>query len=314
MRENIQIISFSTRGIGLKGVLLDTLLASYLLHPSRPGHDLPSLAWDFLGRTISEGRRAEDQPGERESERILGEEAAVILELMIVLEKELEEKELLDLLREMELPLSGVLVTMERNGIRLDREKLGALSLSLQKELRGLTERMYALAGEEFNLNSPKQLRVILFEKLGLPPQKKTKTGYSTDVNVLRKLADQHELPALLLQYRRLFKLKSTYLDTLPGLINPDTGRIHTTFHQAVTATGRLSSSNPNLQNIPIRGELGKKVRQAFIPWPEGWRFLSADYSQIDLLVLAHLSQDPLLLDTFRRGEDNSCFYRVSDI
>lgn len=294
--------------IEINGICWDSLLTSYLLHPARPEHDLPTLYWEFLGRSITGRPGGKDLPDSGENEMILGEEAAAALSLKSVMEKELGEMRLLDLLREMELPLSRVLVMMERNGIRLDRGQLDRLSRSLEEELANLTGRMYDLAGEEFNLNSPKQLRVILFDKLGLPPKKKTKTGYSTDMDVLRKLAKEHELPALLLQYRRLFKLKSTYLDPLPELINPETGRIHTTFHQAVTATGRLSSSTPNLQNIPIRGELGRKIRRAFIPGPVGWRFLSADYSQIDLRVLAHLSRDPLLLEAFRKDEDIHAF------
>ncbi|MFH1039515.1 MAG: DNA polymerase I [PVC group bacterium] len=295
-------------GIHLRGALWDSLLASYLLHPSRPGHGLPDLSWTFLGRAIALAREDAGGAGGDDRIRFLCEECAAARDLKPVLQKEMEEKKLLELMGKMELPLSWVLVTMERNGIRLDREQFSVLSRSLEDELRSLTAQMYDLAGEEFNLNSPKQLRKILFDKLGLPPQKKTKTGYSTDVGVLQNLAARHPLPALLLQYRRLFKLKSTYLDPLPGLINRETGRIHTTFHQAVTATGRLSSSNPNLQNIPIRGELGKKVRRAFIPDPDGWRFLSADYSQIDLRVLAHLSRDPLLMEAFRKNEDIHAF------
>ncbi len=295
-------------GLEIGGEIWDSLLASYLLHPSRPTHGLADLSWTFLGRPIAPPGKNTDLPGGEEGVRNLCEEAAAARELKPVLGKEMEEKRLLELMRDMELPLIRVLVAMERNGIRVDREQFSRLSVSIEDELISLTGRMYELAGEEFNLNSPKQLRVILFEKLGLPPQKKTKTGYSTDVGVLQKLAVLHELPDLLLQYRRLFKLKSTYLDTLPGLINRDTGRIHTTFHQAVTATGRLSSSNPNLQNIPIRGELGKKVRRAFIPGPDGWRFLAADYSQIDLRVLAHLSRDPLLIEAFRKDEDIHSF------
>ncbi|MDP8235100.1 MAG: DNA polymerase I [Candidatus Erginobacter occultus] len=284
----------------------DTLLASYLLHPSRPEHDLAGLAWSFLGRS---GCRPEGKsPTEAETIERLGAEADWLLALKPPLESELKEKGLLDLMFKMELPLSRVLVSMERDGIRLDSGQLRAFSHSLEEELESLTRQMYDLAGEEFNLNSPKQLQKILFEKLGLPPQKKIKTGYSTNVSVLQKLAALHPLPDLLLAYRRIFKLKTTYLDPLPGLIDPETGRIHTTFHQAVTATGRLSSSDPNLQNIPIRGEMGKKVRRAFIPGTASWRFLAADYSQIDLRVLAHLSRDPLLVEAFRENRDIHAF------
>lgn len=284
----------------------DTLLASYLLQPSRPEYDVAGLAWSFLGR--SGPRSAGKSPSEEEIIQRLGAEADCLLALKPILESELKEKGLLELMFKMELPLSRVLVSMERAGIRLDPEQLQTFSRSLEEELNSLTQKMYDLSGEEFNLNSPRQLQKILFEKLQLPPQKKIKTGYSTDVSVLEKLAALHPLPDLLLEYRHLFKLKTTYLDPLFSLIDPDTGRIHTTFNQAVTSTGRLSSSEPNLQNIPIRGELGKKVRRAFIPDPADWQFLSADYSQIDLRVLAHLSQDPLLVEAFRENRDIHAF------
>lgn len=284
----------------------DTLLASYLVQPSRPGHDLAGLAWSFLNRTgIPPASKSPDR-----SEEIsrLGTGADLLLALQPVLESELNEKGLADLLEKMEIPLSRVLGAMERAGIRLDCRQLSELSRSLEEELQSLTGKMYELAGGEFNLNSPKQLQKVLFEDLKLPPQKKIKTGYSTDVSVLEKLAALHPLPGLLLEYRKLFKLKTTYLDPLPGLVDAQTGRLHTTFNQAVTATGRLSSSDPNLQNIPIRGEMGRKVRRAFIPGPEGWRFLAADYSQIDLRVLAHLSRDKLLLEAFRENRDIHAF------
>lgn len=284
----------------------DTLLASYLLQPSRPGHDLAGLAWSFLGR--SDLPPAGKKPSREEEIRRLGTGADVLLALEPVLEEELAQKGLTELLEGMEIPLSRVLAGMERAGIRVDCDQFLALARSLEGELESLTKKMYKLAGEEFNLNSPKQLQKILFENLGLPPQKKIKTGYSTDVSVLEKLASLHDLPRLLLDYRKIFKLKTTYLDPLPGLVDPRTNRLHTTFNQAVTATGRLSSSDPNIQNIPIRGEMGRKVRRAFIPDPSGWRFLSADYSQIDLRVLAHLSRDKLLLEAFHQGRDIHAF------
>ena len=300
---------FLNAGITLRGILWDNLLASYLLQPSRPEHDLGMLSWEFLNHPIIPPREKEnDLFDSGEDEIVLCEEAAADFELKSVLEEKLKEGELLELLRDMELPLSAILVEMERNGIRLDRSQFDRLAYSIEEELSTLVEKLYELAGEEFNLNSPKQLRRILFDKLGLPPKKKTKTGYSTDVSVLTQLAEEHELPGLILKYRGLFKLKSTYLDPLPYMINPETGRIHTTLHQAVTATGRLSSSAPNLQNIPIRGEMGREVRMAFVPGDPGWRFLSADYSQIDLRVMAHLSEDPLLLEAFRNNEDIHTF------
>jgi DNA polymerase I len=317
-REDIEKIAHDAKflthmlsnvGIRIKGICWDNMLASYLIHPSRPDHDLGMLAWEFLNHAIvppPEQERDLFDTGETES--VLCEEAAADFALKSILEKKLKEGELLELLRNMELPLSAILAEMERNGLRLDRGQFGQLSLTIEEELSSLVEKIYELAGEEFNLNSPKQLRRILFEKLGLPPKKKTKTGYSTDVAVLSQLSEEHELPGLILKYRGLFKLKSTYLDPLPSMINPATGRIHTTFQQAVTATGRLSSITPNLQNIPIRGELGREVRRAFVPGQPGWRFLAADYSQIDLRVMAHLSEDPLLLEAFRNNEDIHSF------
>jgi len=196
-----------------------------------------------------------------------------------------------------------VLATMERHGIRVDPGGLEAFSKELDGTLVGLTRQIYALAGGEFNIGSPKQLAEVLFEKLKLPPVKKTKTGYSTDADVLEQLALGHELPAKIIEHRTLAKLKSTYADALPELIHPSTGRIHTSFNQLVAATGRLSSSQPNLQNIPIRTELGRRIRAAFVPEP-GWRFLAADYSQIELRILAHVSGEESLLAAFRAGED----------
>jgi len=192
---------------------------------------------------------------------------------------------------------------MEKKGVLLDLDLLGEMSGQLGQLLEISEEKIYRLAGERFNINSPKQLQVVLFEKLGLPRGRKTKAGYSTDVDVLTNLARSYELPAEILAYRSLMKLRSTYVDALPLLVNPETGRVHTSYNQTMTATGRLSSSNPNLQNIPIRTTEGKRIRQAFIA-PEGFRIVSADYSQIELRILAHLSGDELLLEAFRSGED----------
>jgi DNA polymerase-1 len=203
------------------------------------------------------------------------------------------------------MPLVPVLMRMEQTGIEVDRGRLRELSDTFSDQMQEIESRIYGLAGETFNINSSQQLGSILFEKLGLPVQKKTKkkTGYSTDVDVLTTLADRHELPALVLRYRSLSKLKSTYADALLELIHPETGRIHTSFNQTVTATGRLSSSDPNLQNIPIRTEEGRQIRSAFIP-KQGWELMSADYSQIELRLLAHYSDDPILIQAFREGED----------
>jgi len=204
---------------------------------------------------------------------------------------------------QIEMPLISVLAAMERHGVLLDMKLLGAMSLEIEQLLADAEAKIYRLSGEKFNVNSPKQLQVILFEKKGLPKGKKTKDGYSTDVDVLTNLAKSYELPAEILAYRSMAKLKSTYIDALPLLVNPQTGRVHTTYNQTITATGRLSSSNPNLQNIPIRTMEGKRIRQAFIA-PADWLIVSADYSQIELRVLAHLSGDRALLDAFASGDD----------
>src|SRR5437773_923533 len=192
---------------------------------------------------------------------------------------------------------------MERHGIRVDPERLGAFAKELERSLDNLTREIWQLAGEEFTIASPKQLAHILFEKLGLPALRRTKTGYSTDADVLTELALGHPLPAKVLEHRMLAKLKGTYADTLPALVNPRTGRIHTTFNQLVATTGRLSSQDPNLMNIPIRTELGRRIRAAFIP-AQGWTFVAADYSQIELRILAHMSAEPAIIESFRRGED----------
>jgi DNA polymerase-1 len=217
----------------------------------------------------------------------------------------LENQGLTRLFETVEMPLIPVLMRMEMAGIRVDKDRLTELSKDLALQLEQTEEQIYALAGEAFNINSSQQLGKILFEKLKLPTQKKTKkkTAYSTDVEVLKFLSDRHELPAMVLQHRSVAKLKSTYVDALSELINPETGRVHTSYNQTVTATGRLSSSNPNLQNIPIRTEEGRKVRQAFIPEP-GWSFVSMDYSQIELRLLAHYSGDEILIDAFTKDED----------
>jgi len=202
-----------------------------------------------------------------------------------------------------EMPLVMVLAKMEMNGVKIDLDLLQEYSKEIETQLQQKVERIYGLAGEVFNINSSQQLGKILFEKLKLPVVKRTKTGSSTDVEVLTKLSLQHDLPLEILGYRNLSKLKSTYIDALPKLIHPKTGRVHTSYNQTVTATGRLSSSDPNLQNIPVRAEEGNRIRQAFIP-EEGWAIVSADYSQIELRILAHLSQDETLINAFQQDED----------
>ncbi len=267
----------------------DTAVAAYLLNPARTNYRLDEVSAELLGS--GPGLAA---PGAR---------APWIWQLWEMAPRALKEVELFSLYEDVERPLVAVLAAMERHGIRVDPARLGEFSRELDVHLERTTREIHALAGGEFNIGSPKQLATVLFEKLKLPPIKKTKTGYSTDADVLEQLALGHELPAKIIEHRTLAKLKSTYADALPALIHPATGRIHTSFNQLVTATGRLSSSNPNLQNIPVRTELGRRIRAAFVPEP-GWRFLAADYSQIELRILAHVSGEESLIAAFRAGED----------
>jgi DNA polymerase-1 len=299
-------------GIAVSGVSFDTMIASYLLNPGRSSHSLDAIALEFLNyKTITytdvtgSGKK---QIGFQEVDiqtatRYSGEDADISLRLKQVLEPLLREQNLEKLFRELEMPLMEVLADMERMGVKIDADFLRHLSKKLEKETSKITETIYELAGTEFNINSPKQLADVLFGKLRLTPVKKTKTGFSTDVDVLEELAHVHALPAEILRYRTLSKLKSTYVDALPAMINMRTGRLHTTLNQTVTATGRLSSSEPNLQNIPIRSDIGREMRRAFIA-EQGASLLSADYSQIELRVLAHMSQDPALIRTFQEEQD----------
>jgi DNA polymerase-1 len=301
-------------GIHLAGVIFDTMLASYLLNPSKRAHNLDQIALDFLDhKTIT----YEDVAGKGKNAVLFSkvaldkavpyacEDADITLMAREVLLPKLKELSLDELMNSVEMPLVPVLMRMELRGTGLDVARLHELSKSFEQQLDALEGSIYGLAGEAFNINSSQQLGRILFEKLRLPVQKKTKkkTGYSTDVNVLTVLADQHELPALILKHRTLAKLKSTYVDALIELVNPHTGRIHTSYNQTVAATGRLSSSDPNLQNIPIRTEEGRQIRQAFVP-RAGWYLVSADYSQIELRILAHCSEDEILIKAFLDDED----------
>jgi DNA polymerase-1 len=273
------------------GSIFDVKLAGYLSSPSRGNYDLSALAWEYLKKTIPETAD-------------FGVQVVILEQLYQPLALELKERELLKLYDDLEVPLAFVLSKMEQEGVCLDQKLLNQLSVETSTRIDALVKDIYVLAGEEFNLNSPKQLSQILFEKLKLPVMKKTKTGFSTDEGVLLKLAENHDLPAQLLEYRQLAKLKSTYIDALPKLINFQTGRVHTTFNQSGTETGRLSSSNPNLQNIPIRTELGRQIRAAFIPSAKDRIIVSADYSQIELRILAHMSGDENLCAAFEKGED----------
>ena len=301
-------------GIELRGLAFDSMLASYLLDATRPGHPLEDTSLEHLGyKALTEedvcGRGAKAIPFARLSPDALlnyaGERADLARQLSHRLAPLLVTDHLEPIYRELEMPLIRVLADIERAGVRLDGEALAAQSRHLEQELAQYTARIFELAGEGFNINSPQQLGRILFEKLQLSPGKKTgKTrSASTAADVLEELAVTHELPRLVLEWRALHKLKSTYIDALPLMIHPDTGRVHTCFNQAVAATGRLSSSDPNLQNIPIRTELGRNIRRAFVAAP-GHVLISADYSQIELRVLAHMAGEEALLDAFRSGED----------
>ncbi|ABO50127.1 DNA polymerase I [Desulforamulus reducens MI-1] len=279
--------------IELKALAADTMVSAYLLNPTASNYDINDVALEHLGMVLP-----------AEGETAMASRAEAIRRLAQKLFEKLAERQEDRLLTQVELPLVRILSEMEIAGVAVDKQGLQDMSVELQTVTETLTTKIHELAGENFNINSPKQLGPILFEKLKLPVLKKTKTGYSTDAEVLEKLAEEHEIVALILEYRQMAKLKSTYTDGLAALVDPQTGRLHSTFHQTVTATGRLSSAEPNLQNIPIRLETGRKIRKVFIPRQRGNLILTADYSQIELRVLAHMSQDESFLDAFRQGQD----------
>ncbi|GAB7388604.1 DNA polymerase I [Bacillaceae bacterium] len=303
-------VALSWQGIALNGTTFDVMLASYLLNPSESGHQLHEVAQRKIGYKLPADEDVYGKGAKRQlpEEPVLAEHVArkadAVYRLHEKLAEELSRAELASLYFDLELPLSFVLAEMEQTGVKVDRDKLREMGEQLEEQLQRLTEEIYELAGTEFNINSPKQLGDILFDKLQLPVIKKTKTGYSTSADVLEKLAPQHEIVSKILHFRQLGKLKSTYIEGLTKEINVRTGKIHTIFNQALTATGRLSSTEPNLQNIPIRLEEGRKIRQAFVPSREGWYILAADYSQIELRVLAHISGDRRLVEAFRDGMD----------
>ncbi|MDD4980348.1 MAG: DNA polymerase I [Candidatus Omnitrophica bacterium] len=285
-------VSLARQGVILEGLSFDTMLAGYLINPSKPGYNLADLAFDYLGELIKGS--SVDSP----------KAVTLIRQLVPKLEKELQDRELINLFNEIEMPLVEVLAQMELTGIKLDTQVLDGLSRDLEKRLIQLIEDIYRMSGCQFNINSPKQLRDILFEKLKLPVVKRSKTGPSTDEEVLRKLADKHKLPKALLEYRQLMKLKNTYIDVLPGLIDPVTGRIHTSFNQTATETGRLSSSAPNLQNIPIKTDIGRNIRRSVVAFSKDSCLLSCDYSQIELRILAHICKDENLTFAFKNDKD----------
>ena len=326
-----ELVVFRRHGIELRGIGFDTMVASYLLDPGQRSHGLKWMAERYLGETMKTYREVttarigdeeddnfEDSTdtGKRKQRQIpfeevpvelaaeyAGADAEVVQRLIPVLRKRLEEEELWDLYTNLELPLIEVLAQMELNGVMVNADKLRDLAKEFEIKLQEQEERIYSMVGERFNIQSPKQLAAVLFDKLKLPIIKKTKTGPSTDMSVLEELALQHPVAQEILAYRTFAKLKNTYVDKLPELVNPLTGRIHTSYNQTVTATGRLSSSNPNLQNIPIRTEEGRRIREAFIP-QKGYKLIAADYSQIELRILAHYSGDEGLMEAFRVGDD----------
>lgn len=300
-------------GIKLGGLEFDLSLAAYLLNPGQNTGGLADLVLQFFDEflpPLSElvGKGARTVPLSQVDPETLADFArprlGYLVPLRDKLEKKLEELELKKLYYDLEMPLVPVLASMEQRGITVDVQELERISDELADRITALTQQIYDAAGTEFNINSPKQMGEILFQRLQLPVIKKTKTGPSTSAKVLEELAAEHEIARLILDYRQLVKLKSTYLDALKTLVHPDTGRVHTTFHQTATATGRLSSSNPNLQNIPVRTEEGRRIRRAFIPGSPDHVLLTADYSQIELRVLAHISRDETLIEAFQAGMD----------
>ncbi len=284
---------FRREKINLSEPVFDILIATYLLSPTLGKYNLSDAVKRYLRASLGGKKKVEEN-----SQKVLA-----LLKLYPILNQKIEEEELKNLFFEIEMPLARILSKMEEVGIKIDPKILNNLSKEMERLLEKTEEEIYSLVGEEFNLNSPQQLSKVLFEKLGLKSKKRTKRHLATDFSVLIKLVNEHPVIEKILQHRELFKLKSTYVDVLPNLINPQTSRVHTTFNQTGTATGRLSSNNPNLQNIPIRGEFGQRIREAFVAEP-GWLFLSADYSQIDLRILAHLAQDETLCQFFRKGKD----------
>ncbi|ELB2046328.1 DNA polymerase I [Vibrio parahaemolyticus] len=301
-------------GIEMKGIKYDTMLASYVYNSVGGKHDMDSLALRFLQHSCisfeqiagkGKNQLTFNQIELEQASPYAAEDADVTLRLHNRLFANIEQDEKLkSVYEEIEMPLVPVLSRIERTGVLIDDMKLSAQSVEIAARLEELEQKAYEIAEQEFNMNSPKQLQAILFEKMGLPVVKKTPSGTpSTNEEVLQELALDYPLPKLILEYRGLAKLKSTYTDKLPKMINPSTGRVHTSYHQAVTATGRLSSTDPNLQNIPIRNEEGRRIRQAFVA-PAGYKVLAVDYSQIELRIMAHLSGDQALLDAFRDGKD----------
>ncbi len=286
--KSIEVL-LMTRGIDIKGVAGDTLLLAYVNDPAFVGDDLSAVFLKHLNLHIDKERRDLLVYNLQKAYRHMQEDTPV---------------ELIELLEDMEMPVSNILARMEFCGVKVEKSTLSALSVELGDRISQSEQQIFMMAGHDFNINSPRQLGQVLFEDLGLRVIKKTKTGYATGAEVLEELHDDHQIIPHILNYRQLTKLKSTYVDALQGLIHSRTGRVHTIFKQAQTATGRLSSVEPNLQNIPIKMEEGRRIRKAFVPGDEGWLLVAADYSQIDLRCLAHISQDEMLIETFKQGID----------
>ncbi|MFQ6608120.1 MAG: DNA polymerase I [Fidelibacterota bacterium] len=296
-------------GIEVAGIEFDTLLAAHLLQPAARSYKLDYLSEEYLRYRmqpildlIGSGKN-QISMADVALDKIAfyaAEDADVVIQLVSILRKKLIEMELVEFMRRVELPLIPSLLQMEQNGVYVDSEMMGTMSRWMEKKLDAFRREIFTLAGMEFNLNSTQQLATILFDHIGLKPVRKR----STNVTVLEKLKNEHPLPGMVLDYRKFQKLKSTYVDAIPKLVHPQTGRIHSSFSQTVAATGRLASSNPNFQNIPIRTEEGREIRKAFRPQEKGWQIFSADYSQIELRIMAHLSGDKVLKEAFERGED----------
>lgn len=306
-------IVLEKNGIHLKGVYFDTMVASYLLNPSLRKHNLDALALDYLGYFTM---TYEDLVGKGKNKQELynvdpdkvtfyaSEDADIALRLYNILKKEIQDSKLEKIFYELEMPLIEVLKDIEITGVKIDTDYFSKLSKDFDKKIQELEKRIHIHAGKEFNIASTKELQVVLFDDLHLPIQKKTQTGFSTDHSVLESLLGTHPIIEDLLLHRKYTKLKSTYIDALPNLVDPITKKIHTSYNQALTATGRLSSQDPNLQNIPIKDEEGRWIRRAFIPSSEEYEFLSLDYSQIELRIMAHYSQDPTMLEAYKNGDD----------
>ncbi len=313
--QNIKydLLVLRNNNIHLQGIAFDSMIASYLLNPVKRNHNLDDIALEYLSyKTITTSELIGSGKEQITMDRVAVDkvcqyacqDADVAYRLANITEPLLKKEGLWHLFQHIEIPLIYVLAEMEWNGITLETHVLKEMSCRLTTKLQQLEKEIYASAGYEFNIDSPRQLSEILFEKLELPRLRKTKTGSSTDANVLSTLAWRHALPKLVLEYRQLTKLKNTYVDALPAMINQSTGRVHTSFNQTVTATGRLSSSEPNLQNIPIRTDIGREIRRAFVPSEKDTLFLSADYSQIELRILAHFSEDAALITAFQQDKD----------